>query len=135
MVWLIPCILLTLGLVGALALFLSVKRELRVNARRTQKRMEQLMAQLEQKAATPAAPAETVYVPVTPPSGMNQTRRVQALRLLRRGEGIEHVCAALGMPRCEVELLIRVQDLMRQRTMESSGVSDPATEADPRIAS
>jgi hypothetical protein len=37
------------------------------------------------------------------------------LRLLRRGEDVAHVAAALCVPRREVELLIHVQELSAKR--------------------
>jgi hypothetical protein len=44
---------------------------------------------------------------------MNQTRRVHALRLLRRGEDVAHIAAVLEVPRSEVELLVRVYQATR----------------------
>jgi DNA-binding NarL/FixJ family response regulator len=46
---------------------------------------------------------------------MNLSKRLQALRLLRRGEDIGHVAAALGISRREVELLVRVQEFSAKR--------------------
>jgi hypothetical protein len=43
------------------------------------------------------------------------SKRVHATRMMRRGEDISHIAAALGVPRREVELLIRVQELSKAR--------------------
>jgi hypothetical protein len=90
--------LLATGLGASLLLFLSLKREIQ----RARARMEKGLA--EKKAETP----EPVLIPAQPRSGININRRVHALRMLRRGEDVAHVAAALGVPRREIELLVRV---------------------------
>ena len=48
---------------------------------------------------------------VQPPaarSGMNLTKRAQAIRMVRRGDSPEQVSAALAIPQNEVKLLLRV---------------------------
>jgi hypothetical protein len=37
------------------------------------------------------------------------------MRMLRRGEDVSFITAALGVPRQEIELLIRVQSIGRSR--------------------
>ena len=103
-----------LGIMAALALFLSLKWEFRSQTKKNRARMDEFQARLQ------TATQRTVVEPESPApmrlrSGMNISKRVQALRLLRRGEDISHVAAALGVPRREVELLIRVQKLSAQR--------------------
>lgn len=44
----------------------------------------------------------------TPRPGMNLTRRTIVLRMSRRGERPEQIAAALGLPRAEVELLLKL---------------------------
>lgn len=44
----------------------------------------------------------------TPRPGMNLTKRTMALRMNRRGERPEQIAAALGLPRAEVELLLKL---------------------------
>ena len=41
------------------------------------------------------------------------------MRMLRRGEDVAHVAAALGVPRREVELLIRVQSMGKARAVNA----------------
>jgi len=101
---LIQYVLLALGLMASLLLFLSVKREIR----NSQRRMEQMAAELGEKAAQEAP----VFAPSPARSGMNLNKRVLAIRLLRRGEDVAHIAAALGVPRSEVELLVRVQQFV-----------------------
>jgi hypothetical protein len=103
---LIPYAAVALGLIVTLALFLSVKMELQRNARRERRRVDEMLDRLQEAAPTPV---ETVFVPVPLQPGFNINRRVHAGRLLRKGEDVGHVAAALGVPRAEVELLARVQ--------------------------
>jgi hypothetical protein len=122
--------LLAGGLAAALALFLSVKQEVHAQARKNSARMDMLLQQLHdaqrqspekvtqrQSSENEAPPREeTAGLPRVPfCSGMNLNKRVQAERLLRRGEDVNHVAAALGLPRREIELLIHVQKMSAQR--------------------
>jgi hypothetical protein len=119
----VPLVLAALGLAASLLLFLSTKREMRAQERRYNRRIEEMMDRLrEASQVSPPAPVppEPIYVPVALRSGLNTSRRVQALRLLRRGETAAHVSAALGVPRQEIELLMRVQGISVKRTDESS---------------
>jgi len=50
--------------------------------------------------------------PVPPASGLNLSKRSQALDLLRRGEDCKRVAETLSLPRNEVELLRKVQTLL-----------------------
>jgi biopolymer transport protein ExbB/TolQ len=113
--YLIQYIMLALGLMASLFLYLTLKRELQMYARKQRKRLEE-MAQQVREASDHQSPA--VIVAAAARSGMNVSRRVQALRMLRRGEDVSHVAAALGLPRQEVELLIRVQALVNTRIVK-----------------
>jgi hypothetical protein len=123
--------LLAFGLGAALILFLSVKQEIHAQARKNRARMEDALQQLQcaQRSLLeneiPEKPAGALFA-ASPPLGafrasMNLHRRVQAERLLRRGEDISHVAAALGVPRREIELLIRVQKLSARRAAGAAG--------------
>jgi hypothetical protein len=98
--------LLVSGLSGSLALFLSLKHEIRTQARRHQQRIKEMSARI--------AEAPPAFAPSPVRSGINASTRVQALRMLRRNETASHISAALGMQRGEVELLIRVQKMVAQ---------------------
>lgn len=106
---LIPYFLLTLSLAACLALFLSVKRDLRLIEAISKRRMEEIFRRIAEVPA-PREPA-TVFIPASPRPGMNVGKRVQAMRMVRRQEDVGHIAAALGVPRREVELLIRVQSM------------------------
>lgn len=111
--------LVALGLIAALALFVSLKREFRSHVQKTRTRLDEVRLQLQNVQLQNSQRTMPDPPPATPPvalrSGMNLTKRTQALRLLRRGEDISHVAAALGVPRREIELLVRVQKLSAQR--------------------
>jgi hypothetical protein len=94
--------LLVLGLTAVLCLFLALKREMQKGSRR----IDALLRRLHELEAREPEP---VFVPSAPCSGMNLNKRVQATRMLRRGEDASHISAALGLPQKEVELLVRVQ--------------------------
>lgn len=112
-------VLLSCGLIGALALFVSVKREIRLNAFKSRKKLEEMA---ERVSEAQKAPPEPVYVPLAGPrSALNLNRRVQAMRMVRRNEDVSTIAAALGVTRKEVELLIRVQGIGRE-TIARSGL-------------
>lgn len=107
--------LLSLGLAASLFLFFSLKREIQSTAHTQQKRFEEIaerlrMAEEDAPRALLEAPAQLALPPVLH-SGFNLNKRVHAMRLLRRGEDVAHIAAALAVPRAEVELLIRVQKM------------------------
>lgn len=101
---LLPYLLIAAGLLSTLALFVTLKYEIWGLARR------------QETTERPAVeePAEA-FVAAPLRAGLNLSKRVHALRMLRRGEDVSHVAAALGVPRKEVELLIRVQTIGRVR--------------------
>lgn len=105
---LLPYAAVALGLTITLALFLSIKVEMQRNTRRERRRVDDMVTRL--KEASPPSP-ETVFVPATLQPGFNINRRVHAGRMLRKGEDAAHVAAVLGVPRAEVDLLARVQQM------------------------
>lgn len=107
---LLPYAAVAMSLALTLALFLSVKADLQRTARRERKRVDEMLRRLEE-ASPPGAPPEPVFVPVAAPPAFNLNRRVQAARLLRKGEGAAHVASVLNVPQAEVELLARVQQM------------------------
>ena len=101
--------LLALGLAASLGLFWSVKREIHAQALKNRKSIAELSRTLE---AAPVKEPEPVYIPpAAPRSGLNISKRVQAMRMVRRNEDVSHIAAALGVTRREVELLIRVHQM------------------------
>ncbi len=123
--FLIQDLLLVAGLLASCCLFLALKREIQRHGRRYQaalREIEELLPKLRAAALERAewkerpgdamipAPASAVVR-----SGLNVQTRVQAVRMLRRGEDVAHVSAALGVARGEIELLIRVHRLSAGR--------------------
>ena len=99
-----------------LLLFLSLKAEFLRTTRRERRRVDEALARLEEAHDTAVESA-----PAAAASGINLNRRVQALRLLRKGEDVSRIAAILGVPRSEVELLVRVQNYVSER--QAAGVS------------
>ena len=72
-------------------------------------------AEIEARPSAPRHEFETVLT--TTPStvqiqtGMNLTKRVQILRLHRRGENPSHIAASLGVPRAEVDLVVKLHQM------------------------
>jgi hypothetical protein len=117
---LLPFAFLAVGLAGALTLFISFKRELYRQSYSNRVSIAQVLDRLREAERAAPAPAAPLPIAALRP-GLNIQRRVQALRLLRRGENIAHIAAALGVPRCEVELLIRVNELSLKRAAAGGG--------------
>jgi hypothetical protein len=115
---LLPYLLIAAGLVSSLTLFLTLKREIRRQARRQKIRIEEMVARLRDAEFTPQPVAQepaVAFVPAPLRAGLNLNKRIHAMRMLRRGEDVSHIAAALGVPRKEVELLIRVQSIGKTR--------------------
>ena len=108
-----PYAAVALGLTVTLVLFLSLKADMHRTAKRERLRIDAVLARLQE--AHPVAEREPVLVPASGVTGLNLHRRVHALRLLRKGEDLSHIAAALGIPRHEVELLVRVQNFVGER--------------------
>jgi len=111
---LIQYALLALGLAATLVLFVTFKRELYRIASQQDDKIAAVETRL--KEADAESERDSALSVESPRSAFNFNRRTQALRLLRRGEDIGHVAAALGVPRTEIELLVRVEKLHAART-------------------
>jgi hypothetical protein len=125
---LLPYLLIAAGLFSTLALFLTLKREIRRHTKGYRLRVEEMLVRLNEaeagsrfSMAEPAQDAEpsVMFVPAPLRSGLNLNNRVHAMRMLRRGEDVSHIAAALGVPRKEVELMIRVQSIGKTRAAAS----------------
>jgi hypothetical protein len=121
---LLPYLLIAAGLFSTLALFLALKREMGRLALRYKARIEEMLVRLNEAeaerlvAAAQSEPAP-LFVPAPLRAGLNLNKRVHAMRMLRRGEDVSHVAAALGVPRREVELMIRVASIGKARAAGS----------------
>ncbi len=114
------------GLLAGLSLFLALQAQARKQAAAVEELNRQVLQERED-SATRLAELESrllsseqraaVLVPPTPPkSGLNLTKRAQVLRLSRQGERAAGIAAALQLPRAEVELLLKVEQLGERRT-------------------
>jgi hypothetical protein len=128
---------LAVGIGLCLALFLRLKMGLRSIEKKLQRggddlrslcdtlkeRVEQLQMELqeaqEQLKLSAGSPAKSL---------ININKRTQALRLHRSGEPPQRIAAALGMTRGEVDLLIKVQSIVR-----NSYETNPTKEQDYKI--
>ena len=109
---------LVIGLSLCLYLFWSLKRDLHAAEERSRKKLAAVEAELQARAATlDERWSELSHVSqllVPPPllrSGLNLTKRSQAVQMIRRGESPQEIAATLALPRNEVDLLIKVQRL------------------------
>ena len=132
---LIPDVFLLLISSVVLVMYITLKREITTQAKRN-RRVEAMLMRLQEASTAPAAAQRAGHlppeerqefpapVPVSLRPAMNVSRRVQALRLMRRGEDTGNIASALGVPRCEIELLMRVHRLtMAARAGGNSGAA------------
>ncbi|MCC7176139.1 MAG: hypothetical protein IT159_13185 [Bryobacterales bacterium] len=69
------------------------------------------LGRLEASLSETSRKADLLIQPPPAASGLNITKRSQALRMHRRGETPENIAAALGMPQLEVALLLKVEQI------------------------
>lgn len=100
---------LAIGFGAVLLLFFSLKRELS-RAGNRQVKIEEALETIDRRhrelAEKPEPPVET------PRSGLSPGKRSQALEMHRRGQTPAEIAALLGVPRNEVELLVKVQRIL-----------------------
>ncbi len=104
-----PYMFVALGLCSTLWMFITLKAEFQTGMRKQRRRTEEVAARLNETWQLKPAPEVVVVAPSALHSGLNINRRVQAIRMMRRGDDVSHVAAVLGVTRQEVELLVRVQ--------------------------
>jgi hypothetical protein len=127
-------LLLAIGLGLCLYLFVTLKHEIWRLENQYKKRLQALEGALRQMRAEAedltvrlqeAEEREELLVPPTPPrSGLNLSKRTQALRMFLRGESPEQIAAALSIPEGEVQLLLKVQRIVSEQP-QPSATSDP----------
>jgi len=140
-----PFALIAINSVLALFFFLTLGHELRVvnlRLRRRQSAQEsatkELQSQLaELKARVSEAEERTgVLVPPAPPrSGLNLNKRIQVIRMSRRGEQVDKIAASLNLPRREVELLLKIHGRVVYNSREIPAVSAGSQPAVPTSGS
>ncbi len=109
------------GVLLCLYLFFSLKVDIRRAGRKTETDGEavrsavtELRGELQRLNQTAAKLAE----PAPAASGLNISKRWQVLRLHSRGEPVEHIATTLLLPRQEVELLLKVQEIGEEKAAE-----------------
>lgn len=115
--------LIAVALAACIGIFISYKSELyrlRRAAAATQNDMKQqiehmqsTVAQIGQQRQEAREPAVVSRAALRP--SLNLTRRTQALRMRRRGESVESIAAALATPRNEIELMLKVYEMLEYR--------------------
>ena len=110
---------IAVGLGLCLFLFFSLKRELRSMEIRGRKKVSALETDwaakleiLDERWRELSQISSLLVAPAPPRSGLNLSKRSQALQLSRRGEAPRDIAAALSIPQTEVELLVKVQKIM-----------------------
>jgi DNA-binding NarL/FixJ family response regulator len=86
----------------------TVREECAVAVEAAQARCTVIASELESAKSHP--PVE--ILPGTPRPSMNLTRRSQALRLHRKGDSSERIAAALEVPTQEIDLLVKVHQIV-----------------------
>jgi len=118
----IPYLALSLGLGFSICLFVLLKAELHRKITRLdqgRKDLESSVAKLldefqrlQEETRKSVQEAAMIAEPpsMSPPrQAINLSRRAQILRMAKRGDRPDQICAALGMPLNEVELLLKIQ--------------------------
>jgi hypothetical protein len=126
---------IAIGLFLCSYLFISLKRDLHASEARLGKKLAALgtdcqvkMESLDERWAELSQVSSLLVPPPPPRSGLNLSKRSQALQMHRRGESAPEIAAALAIPQNEVELLVKVQ------TMALSGLEKPAAASYKRAA-
>ncbi|MBM3810699.1 MAG: hypothetical protein FJW20_03575 [Acidimicrobiia bacterium] len=117
----IPYLVFTLALGLCVCLFILLKAEIHRKSARwdyAKKEMEQSLQllrlqiqRLQESLHTTVQEAALNQAPTTAPprQAINLNRRVQVLRLHKRGERPDQIAAAVGIPQNEVELMLKLQ--------------------------
>jgi hypothetical protein len=120
-----PYALIALALVACIACFISAKRDVYRMRRAANASQDALKLKIEEMESAVSSigrqrpEPQVIEVPVKASAGLrpslNLTKRTQALRMRRRGESIESIAAALATPRNEIELLVKVYEMVEYR--------------------
>ena len=114
-----PYAVIAIGLALCLHLFITLKRDLRAGETRLARKLAALetdwqakMESLDERWKELSQVSNLLVPPPPPRSGLNLSKRSQALERHRRGETPPEIAAALAIPRNEVELLVKVQRIV-----------------------
>lgn len=126
--WILSPLTYYVAIAVALALclfvFISTEAEVRrlrraadasqLDLKRKVQEVQAAVAQIGQQRQETPVEAPRLRTAAHRPS-LNLTRRTQALRMRRRGESVESIAAALATPRNEIELLLKVYEMVEYR--------------------
>jgi DNA-binding NarL/FixJ family response regulator len=125
---LLSYVLMAVGLGLCLYLFMTLKVEIRrllPGRIEDQQRVEALenalaearlaVQQLENDLREVERQTGMLVAPAPARSGLNLSKRTQVLRLHRSGEGSAAIATSLGLPRGEVDLLIKVHGMVLEQ--------------------
>jgi hypothetical protein len=119
--------LLAVTLAVCLYLFVSLKRDLHgIESRNMRKsdHVRERLTEIGEELETIRREIELIEQAASPGTAaaraLGSSARVQAIRMIRHGEGSEHISAALNLPRNEVELLMKIQKLMSDQPVQST---------------
>ncbi|MGH9723014.1 MAG: hypothetical protein ACRD8O_22615 [Bryobacteraceae bacterium] len=97
----------------------AARRALRRSEDRFHKRLESMeeewegrLKKLESQYRDVAEQSKLLVAPEPLKSGLNLSKRSQALQMSRRGESPDQISATLGIPRNELDLLLRVHRIV-----------------------
>ena len=107
----IVCVFLSLSTESRLRRFKASLGRERAAETRLVRELEVKVAELSERLHDAEDRAGMLTAPVPPKSGLNVNKRTEVLRLSRRGEQAENIVALLGVPKREVELLLKVYAL------------------------
>jgi len=96
---LLPYLLIAAGLLSTLAMFMALKREIRGQSQQHRTRIEEMLVRLNDAEHSPQPGAQEpamAFVPAPLRAGLNLNNRVHAMRMLRRGEDVSHIAAAMA---------------------------------------
>jgi hypothetical protein len=79
---------------------------------RLQTMVLQLQREISELKDRERAGESTTYIVGEPAPALTLAKRSKALKMIRRGEAPETVSAALGVPKSQIRLLVKVQGLL-----------------------
>ena len=135
-------VLLAASLVACIYLFTTLKQDLRHIERRLARRCREMDNQIggfqtateELRSGLQEAEerAGLLVAPAPPKSGLNLNKRSQVLRMSRLGAPPEKIAAVLSLPQNEVDLLLKVHQIMLNQL--SGGATVPSRESPEQAA-
>ena len=117
----VTCSIVASAGVVCFCLFLSLKGEIRrlrslLSNQDLKEKLEDVSVRLQEAEER----AGMLVAPTPLRNGLNLVKRSQVIRMSRRGERSENIAASLNLPRRQVELLLKVQGMVLNRSAETT---------------